>query len=55
MPTTITVYVVWTMEDGDNVDIFLDKEKAEELFEEYGEFGCWEEKEFTLYPVKDPR
>lgn len=44
----LKVYAVWTKEDSDCVDLFLDKEKAEALYEEYGEFGGWEEKEFNV-------
>jgi hypothetical protein len=35
----MTIYVVWTLEDTDNVNLFLNEEAAEELFEEFGEFG----------------
>ena len=43
-----TVYVVWSLEDADNVDIFLDEIAANALYNDYHEFGCWEEREFTL-------
>lgn len=39
------VYVVWSLEDTDNVDIFFNKKEAEALYQEYGEFGQWAEKE----------
>lgn len=44
----ITVYAVWTLEDADFVDMFLNKDEAEALYEEYGEFGCFAEKEFEI-------
>lgn len=45
----ITVYVVWTLEDQDFVHIFVnDKAAAEYQYNEYGEFGCWEEKTVTV-------
>ena len=44
----IVVYVVWSLEDTDNVDIFLDPNKAEELMQEYGEFGMMSSKEFSV-------
>ena len=44
----IVVYVVWSLEDTDNVDIFLDSAKAEKLLEEYGEFGLMSSKEFLV-------
>ena len=45
---SFTVYVVWSLEDADNVEIYLDPDLAYSLLEEYGEFGMMEEKEFTL-------
>lgn len=46
--TSITVYAVWTLEDQDNVDLFLDRDEANELYEEYEEYGRWEEQEFII-------
>jgi len=51
----ITVYVVWTMEDSDSVDIYLDQNEANKQFEDYGEFGCWEEKSFSLDEINKIR
>ena len=44
----ITIYVVWTLEDQDHVDIFISEEEANAQYEAYGEFGCWEEKTFNF-------
>lgn len=45
---TFTVYVVWSLEDSDNVSIYLDEAEAEKEYESHGEFGCWEQKDFTI-------
>jgi hypothetical protein len=44
----VTVYVVWTLEDCDNVSIHLNKEDAEEEYESLGEFARWEAKAFSV-------
>lgn len=39
----LRIYTVWTCEDSDFVELFTDKTEAEKTFEEYGEFGRWQE------------
>lgn len=44
----VPVYMVWSKEDSDIVNLFQNKDEAEALYESYGEFGMWEEKELDM-------
>jgi len=45
---SVKLYIVWTLEDQDFVNVFTDEKAAEQAFQAYGEFGCWQEEEIEI-------